>query len=264
MTEHVSDSKEDHKEEVVSLIAAEYAGAFLDDLKQRGLLEPSTGTIEAVKDAMAGMAVALVNYGGDVSNREGFAGVVDPEGIQKRDEAMRMAQLDTLTGVLNRKGLEEYLNAIEAIPPQAVVFVDLTNFKAVNDKIDHDRGDKVLQDVAGILSIGLREGDAVARIGGDEFIIVLCASRPESDDTEEQTEYTSEEIIDVVSKRITSATEEYLSKPENEDVAKQGFNIAIGAIDWAKDDTIKTVLKKAEEKMKAHKQEQHETLGSHR
>src|SRR4051794_11678565 len=88
------------------------------------------------------------------------------------------AQHDVLTRLPNRSLFVEHLGeAIErrtgAHGEVAVVFVDLDNFKVINDSLGHGAGDRLLTAVAGRLAGALREGDVVARFGGDEFTILL-------------------------------------------------------------------------------------------
>ncbi len=85
------------------------------------------------------------------------------------------AATDHLTGLLNRRGLEVgYLDvAGRAGATAAVVVIDLDGFKAVNDAHGHDAGDDLLRSVATALVGAVRDGDLVARWGGDEFVVLL-------------------------------------------------------------------------------------------
>jgi diguanylate cyclase (GGDEF)-like protein len=80
---------------------------------------------------------------------------------------------DPLTNLLNRRGLEEIIEKIER--PASVLYIDLDGFKAINDEGGHDAGDDTLTVVARIIRHSVREQDAVARFGGDEFVVVLAA-----------------------------------------------------------------------------------------
>ncbi|MEY2406429.1 MAG: hypothetical protein QOG39_1345, partial [Acidimicrobiaceae bacterium] len=84
---------------------------------------------------------------------------------------------DSLTGVFNRPaamtGIQAAINrAARSGAPTALLFVDLNEFKAVNDSHGHEAGDEVLRQVATRMAVGLRSGDFVARLGGDEFVVV--------------------------------------------------------------------------------------------
>jgi diguanylate cyclase (GGDEF)-like protein len=90
----------------------------------------------------------------------------------------RQARTDPLTGLLNRRAfLAEVIRRIERLEreslPGTVMFVDLDNFKALNDQLGHERGDEALCIVADLLRITVRPSDLVARLGGDEFAIWL-------------------------------------------------------------------------------------------
>lgn len=96
----------------------------------------------------------------------------------------RLAFYDPLTGLPNRSLLYDRLH--QAVVrcgrggrPLAVMFIDLDNFKHVNDTYGHDVGDALLQTVAGRLGGVIREGDTLARWGGDEFVLLTELAGPE-------------------------------------------------------------------------------------
>ncbi len=93
-------------------------------------------------------------------------------------EQTELATLDALTGLPNRRsfvsaGKAELLRAIRYSRPLAVIFIDLDDFKALNDAEGHETGDTALKAVAFSLRKSLRETDHVARLGGDEFVVLL-------------------------------------------------------------------------------------------
>ena len=92
------------------------------------------------------------------------------------DELRRQARTDALTGLLNRAAFAERLRAATGstdAPPPAVLYVDVDDFKAVNDTLGHAAGDELLVTVAARLTADVRGEDVVARLGGDEFAVLL-------------------------------------------------------------------------------------------
>lgn len=89
---------------------------------------------------------------------------------------------DDLTGLMNRSTFSDRLQRRlhghrrhdQARRPVAVLFCDLVGFKAVNDRLGHEAGDRVLSEVAGRMAATLREGDLLGRFAGDEFVVGLC------------------------------------------------------------------------------------------
>lgn len=95
-----------------------------------------------------------------------------------RRELEQRATFDALTGAHNRSSIIAALAAeLEASADTGVVYVDLDRFKAVNDTFGHPAGDEVLVQVAERLKAAMRSSDALGRLGGDEFLIVLRAVR---------------------------------------------------------------------------------------
>lgn len=88
------------------------------------------------------------------------------------------ARHDDLTGLLNRTGLQQQFEAMQAISgPCALLYLDLDGFKGVNDRYGHAAGDELLKNVAGSLRAIVGPKDSIARIGGDEFIILSPCNR---------------------------------------------------------------------------------------
>lgn len=88
--------------------------------------------------------------------------------------AEKQALTDTLTGLDNRRAMDSALQeAVRARRPFGLMHLDLDFFKAVNDTLGHAAGDQVLATVAAILGEETRAADRVARVGGDEFVVML-------------------------------------------------------------------------------------------
>jgi diguanylate cyclase (GGDEF)-like protein len=95
-----------------------------------------------------------------------------------RAELYSLATRDDLTGLPNRRALRERISLVEKSARRkgqsvVVVMIDLDQFKAINDRYGHDAGDAALVHIAGVLKSFLREFDFLARVGGDEFCILL-------------------------------------------------------------------------------------------
>jgi diguanylate cyclase (GGDEF)-like protein/PAS domain S-box-containing protein len=109
-----------------------------------------------------------------------YVAVMNDVTESKRDEEQlaHQANYDALTDLANRNLLQDRLaQAIKAARRDgssiAVVFLDLDNFKLVNDSVGHDMGDELLQEMARRLKASVRDTDTVARLGGDEFVILM-------------------------------------------------------------------------------------------
>ena len=98
--------------------------------------------------------------------------------IEEKHKVEYMAYHDALTSLPNRLSIEEYLKNRFSIANRnesqiAILFIDLDRFKIINDTLGHDVGDELLVETASRMKSALRDSDMLARVGGDEFIIVL-------------------------------------------------------------------------------------------
>ena len=94
-----------------------------------------------------------------------------------RSELVRQASTDELTGLMNRRQFDELLHGVVAATADGnthcLCYLDLDQFKVVNDSCGHVAGDELLRQIAQLLRNQVRQGDVIARLGGDEFALLL-------------------------------------------------------------------------------------------
>ena len=133
------------------------------------------GTVCVWRDAAAGLPW-------DDEARELIAGVADRIGITHaqlayQEHLRHLSERDSLTGLFNRRTFLERLEEMltwRDFGGSALLYIDLDNFKAVNDLRGHQQGDEVLRAVAALIGEGVRPGDLCGRMGGDEFVLWLA------------------------------------------------------------------------------------------
>jgi len=140
--------------------------------------------------------IPLINEAGDVEGVEGIARDITLE-YEAQEKITHLAKHDMLTGVPNRLHLEEELEILISKSKRhehkfAMLFLDLDHFKQINDTLGHDVGDKLLQKVVERIKPNIRKVDIFARIGGDEFIIIL------TDIKEEELSVVIQKIMDLM------------------------------------------------------------------
>ncbi|MDX1370460.1 EAL domain-containing protein [Pseudomonas sp.] len=127
----------------------------------------------------------------------GFRGTVSDitEEVEARARIEHLSLHDALTGLPNRNRMQEFLEGkLKATPsadkPLVMLSLDLDRFKQVNDSFGHEVGDQVLNEVSRRLRLCLRDGDLVARMGGDEFILIVSGIS-----AQEEVEHLCERLI---------------------------------------------------------------------
>ncbi|HTP64361.1 MAG TPA: EAL domain-containing protein [Geobacteraceae bacterium] len=152
-----------------------------DQLNQLGMIKRESMNVKKSGEEFPVLLTSIA-----VRNTDGRClGIVTTcEDISSRKEAEekihRLAYFDPLTGLPNRGMFLDRLRQALALAHReehkvCLVFLDLDNFKDVNDTYGHDFGDKLLREVADRLAGSMRESDTLARLGGDEFVVIFTS-----------------------------------------------------------------------------------------
>ncbi len=161
------------------------------------------------------------------------------ESRRHREQLSWSASHDELTGLVNRREFElrlgEELGERADAEPAAALFIDLDRFKAVNDSSGHAAGDLLLKHISAILLSRARAHDTVARVGGDEFAVLLRGCDPRA----------AERIAASICARVADHRVEWGTGPQAQTLSV-GASIGIVAID-ATFASVKDVLKAADE-----------------
>ena len=140
----------------------------------------------------------------------GYRGIGRDITAQKRAEAeiQRLAFYDELTGLPNRRLLMDRLERAVTQSARkgthgALLFLDLDNFKGINDTLGHEWGDRLLTLVAQRITASVRASDTVARLGGDEFVLVLQGLQPEPTEAAGEAELVAQKVLQELSRPYT-------------------------------------------------------------
>lgn len=157
----------------------------------------------------------------------------------KLEAAEKLASHDPLTGLLNRRKIEAFIERrIEAGQPFTVGLIDLDDFKRTNDRLGHAAGDDLLQQFSQDLKSNTRPGDAVGRWGGDEFIVVSASAGGEAHERFTQ-------IRQWVGGRYT------LTGPQG--TTKVDVQLSVGVAEWRPGMTAAALIDEADQMMYAAK-----------
>jgi diguanylate cyclase (GGDEF)-like protein/PAS domain S-box-containing protein len=134
------------------------------------------------------------------------------------DEIEHLAYFDILTRLPNRRLLLDRLSQASISSARsgrqgALIFIDLDNFKMLNDSLGHDIGDMLLQQVALRLESCIRDGDTVARLGGDEFVVMLENLSERASEAAKQAETIGNKILDSLNGTYLITSHEHHNSP---------------------------------------------------
>lgn len=157
------------------------------------------------------------NDAGEVESILAINSDIGPRKANER-EIQRLAYFDALTGLPNRAQFMQRMGQALATAQRqcqggALLFIDLDNFKTLNDTLGHDQGDLLLRSVAQRLSGCVRSVDLVARLGGDEFVVLLEQIGAQPLTLAEHAHKVGEKILSVLSQPYALSGHQYRSTP---------------------------------------------------
>ncbi|MCK0163018.1 diguanylate cyclase [Marinobacter sp. S6332] len=192
---------------------------------------------------------AAIVWGGQPATLNMLTDISDRKAAEEK--ILYLAHHDSLTGLVNRSVLRERLQhtiglARRSRDPFAVLFIDLNAFKQVNDTHGHEVGDVLLQQVSQRIKKQLRDTDTFARIGGDEFVVLLPQIKGNQD-----------------VKQIMTRIEETMAKQFHIQQHKLHCHVSQGAAQYPEDGTsVQALLRQADKNMYANKCSYYESSNS--
>jgi len=176
------------------------------DRRKNGEVYPKWQSISAVRGA-DGQITHYVATFSDISERK-----------EAEEQIRNLAFYDPLTALPNRRLLLDRLQQAMALGERtgkhgALLFIDLDQFKTLNDTLGHDVGDQLLVEVARRLQDAIRASDTAARLGGDEFVVMLEDLAHDATEAADQARLVGEKILAVLNRPYRLGTHEQRSTP---------------------------------------------------
>lgn len=176
------------------------------DKRKNGQIYPKWLTITAIKDKEENVSEYVAIFS-DITARK-----------QAEEEIYSLAYYDTLTKLPNRRFMIEQLHQAQSISARsklygALLFLDMDRFKTLNDTLGHDNGDLFLIEIARRLQQCVRDVDTVARIGGDEFVVLIGEIDQNAEEASQKVALIAEKIRSALSSPYQLKEHEHLSSP---------------------------------------------------
>jgi diguanylate cyclase len=154
--------------------------------------------------------------------------------------AQGLALTDPLTGLLNRRGFEQFARGKDGAS-SGVLFIDIDHFKAINDKHGHLLGDKVIASVAQVLRNSVVGKGEAARVGGEEFAVILCG--------------VNASVIAETAERIRLTVEKGHFKRSDGEESFGGVTISVGAATCIEGEALSAMMARADRALYRSKQD---------
>jgi diguanylate cyclase (GGDEF)-like protein len=163
--------------------------------------------------------------------------------VMLQEKLREMSNTDELTGLLNRRGFfaiaQQQLKVAKRVKGKlALVFADMDNFKSINDKWGHHKGDEALAAMADIFRRSFRDSDLISRISGDEFALLLLD--------------THEDKFDIIFRRLQKNIDEFNARSDGK--IALSLSIGMALYDCTQPCSIDELLKLADRRMYDQKQ----------
>jgi diguanylate cyclase (GGDEF)-like protein/PAS domain S-box-containing protein len=189
------------------------------------------GVATGVKCRVKGLYSSVHLFDGFIAT---FTDISDQ--LRLESSLRKISETDTLTGLMNRRHFMDHAQSLLCSRRDtgnfALLYIDLDGFKQVNDTLGHDRGDLLLKEAAQRLKGCLRATDAVARIGGDEFIVLMQVSNQQN----EEMIQIAQQLIDMMAKAFSLADQQvYISA-----------SIGVAVTSYGDDKSLDQIIKEAD------------------
>jgi len=151
---------------------------------------------------------------------------------EKFKEYKKLSYIDPLTGLLNRRAFDEEVMRLKDMVPFSIIYLDIDDFKMINDNFGHNVGDEVLKEIGEILNNFIRRDTKAFRMGGEEFAIILP-------NVDEKDSYK-------IAERIRKVIENHNIRKDDKIIS---YTASFGITSYKKGEDLQDLLKRADEAM---------------